>query len=217
MAPTDHNMTLTDSLMRCLTQTSAQERHDQWQALTAAFSAEEIADALSARYTSQQEALQRKQAMLEERQTLLNAYLGRELPDESAEAPDRLENMDFLRQQVKGYERQFVQLQQQAREAQGVLDGIAAQRDEAQAWNVELTKLYEQSQEALIQSQRQEREALAQLDAAIAERDAAAAMNVELMERLSDASLRSAQMASEVARLEKLTFVRLHNRLHQRK
>lgn len=217
MAQKDDNMVLTEGLTRCLMQASAQERHVQWQALTEAYAAEDVIDALAARYAAQQEALQRKQKLAEERQTLLNTYLDRELPDEEADASASMGNMEFLRQQVKGYERQFVQLQQQAKEAQGVLDGIVAQRDEAQAWNVELTKRYEQAQEALIQSQQQEQASLAQLNAAIAERDAAAAMNVELMERLNEASLRAAQMETEAARLDKLFSVRLYHALHRKR
>jgi len=228
MAQKDDNMVLADRLALCLTQASAEERHAQWKALTADFSSGEIIDALAARYASQQEALQRKQALAEERQTLLNTYLGKELPNAEAKAAQNQEDADFLKQQVKGYEKQFVQLQQLAREAQSLLGGVTAQRDEALAWNAELTKRYEQTHEALaqlqqeahdtrIQLQQQVHEAQTQLNAVTAERDAASEMNTELLERIGQASLHAAQMATEVARLEKLFFVRLYNKLRGKK
>lgn len=179
MTENQQKTAMTEALTDCLREASAQARHDQWQALTANNAPEAIIDALAERFAAQQEALNRKQALAEERQTMLNACLSRELPEDEENAVDPVaqlqENVEFLTRQLQGYESQFVRLQQQVRDAQEQLAITTADRDEA------------------------------------------VAMKAELMERLSQASLRSAQLATEAGKLEKLFWVRLYNRLHGKK
>ena len=179
MTPKQQDMALSEALTRCLTEQEPQERHVQWKALTEAYPQESLIDALAEQYTRQQAALLHKQALAEERQTLLNTLLRQEQPGDSDSKDDPMaqmqENITFLTEQVKGYEAQFVRLQQQVRDKQELLQAVTADRDEA------------------------------------------VAMKAELVERLSQASLRSAQLATEADRLEKLFLVRLYHKLHRKK